>query len=260
MPWLSAISSVCAFRRRMSSSPRSVKAVSPRSVSTFQTVGSGEGRHALELADLRHELAAGEFLPPAPGVGWQVRQLIDPEQFVAVGGHQRQARPGWLMGRRARAARPRAPGRRRPGTPGGRRHCGAIGMWEASWLGFRFRVRPRRPCRRCPAPGRRPRPGGPAPDKGGSTRPLAISSSCGPCSTIWPRSSTTSRSALRSVLRRWAMAMVVRPRTRLSSAFWISFSVVVSTEDVASSRIRMRGSISSARAIEMRWRSPPDKA
>ncbi|MNT37184.1 hypothetical protein D3C72_1733110 [compost metagenome] len=46
----------------------------------------------------------------------------------------------------------------------------------------------------------------------------------------------------------------------MSSAFWISFSVVVSTDDVASSRIRMRGSISSARAIEMRWRSPPDKA
>jgi hypothetical protein len=45
-----------------------------------------------------------------------------------------------------------------------------------------------------------------------------------------PRSMTTSRSALRSVDRRWAMAMVVRPRTRLSSAFWISFSVSVSTE------------------------------
>jgi hypothetical protein len=56
------------------------------------------------------------------------------------------------------------------------------------------------------------------------------------------------------------MAIVVRPRTRLSSAFWISFSVVVSTDEVASSRIRMRGSISSARAIEMRCRSPPESA
>ena len=46
--------------------------------------------------------------------------------------------------------------------------------------------------------------------------------------------------------------------TRLSSAFWISFSVSVSTAEVASSRIRMRGSISRARAMEMRWRSPPD--
>jgi uncharacterized protein (UPF0261 family) len=42
---------------------------------------------------------------------------------------------------------------------------------------------------------------------------------------------TTRRSALRSVDRRWAMAMVVRPRTRLSSAFWISFSVSVSTAE-----------------------------
>jgi hypothetical protein len=45
------------------------------------------------------------------------------------------------------------------------------------------------------------------------------------------------------------MAIVVRPCTRLSSAFWISFSVSVSTAEVASSRIRMRGSISSARAM-----------
>ncbi len=43
------------------------------------------------------------------------------------------------------------------------------------------------------------------------------------------------------------------------SAFWISFSVSVSTAEVASSRIRMRGSISSARAMRMRWRSPPDR-
>ena len=55
------------------------------------------------------------------------------------------------------------------------------------------------------------------------------------------------------------MAIVVRPCTRLSSAFWISFSVSESTDEVASSRIRIGGSISSARAIEMRWRSPPDR-
>ena len=38
-----------------------------------------------------------------------------------------------------------------------------------------------------------------------------------------------------------------------------SRSVVVSTLDVASSRIRIRGLINSARAIEIRCRSPPDK-
>ncbi len=63
---------------------------------------------------------------------------------------------------------------------------------------------------------------------------------------------------VRSVLSRWAMAIVVRPCTRLSKASWISRSVSVSTADVASSRIRIRGSISSARAIEIRCRSPPE--
>ena len=43
-----------------------------------------------------------------------------------------------------------------------------------------------------------------------------------------------------------------------SSARWISCSVSVSTDEVASSRMRMRGLMSKARAIEMRWRSPPD--
>ena len=42
------------------------------------------------------------------------------------------------------------------------------------------------------------------------------------------------------------MAMVVRPRTRLSRAFWISFSVSVSTDEVASSRMRIFGSMSRA--------------
>ena len=54
------------------------------------------------------------------------------------------------------------------------------------------------------------------------------------------------------------MAIVVRPRIRLSSASWISRSVSVSTEEVASSRIRIVGSIRRARAIEIRCRSPPE--
>ena len=43
-----------------------------------------------------------------------------------------------------------------------------------------------------------------------------------------------------------------------SSPARISDSVVASTEAVASSRIRMRGSITSARAIASRWRCPPE--
>ena len=38
----------------------------------------------------------------------------------------------------------------------------------------------------------------------------------------------------------------------------MSDSVVASTEAVASSRMRIRGSITSARAIASRWRWPPE--
>ena len=54
------------------------------------------------------------------------------------------------------------------------------------------------------------------------------------------------------------MMNVVRVRIRPRSACLISASVVASTLEVASSRIRMRGSRSSARAIAIRWRWPPD--
>ena len=57
---------------------------------------------------------------------------------------------------------------------------------------------------------------------------------------------------------RWAMMSVVRPRITSCSARLILASVVASTDAVASSRIRTRGSISSARAIAMRWRWPPE--
>ena len=89
--------------------------------------------------------------------------------------------------------------------------------------------------------------------------PLAINKAgCVPRSTMRPCSITRISCACTMVDKRWAMAMVVRPLTKLSSAFWISFSVSVSTAEVASSKIKMRGSINSARAMLMRWRSPPD--
>ena len=54
--------------------------------------------------------------------------------------------------------------------------------------------------------------------------------------------------------------MVVRPRTRLSQGLLDFFlSVSVSTDEVASSRMRILGSMSRARAMEMRWRSPPER-
>ncbi len=52
----------------------------------------------------------------------------------------------------------------------------------------------------------------------------------------------------------------VRPRSSRSSARSIWISVGRSMFEVASSRIRMRGSASSARAIEISWRSPAEVA
>jgi len=59
--------------------------------------------------------------------------------------------------------------------------------------------------------------------------------------------------------RRCAMAMVVRPLTNSASAAWIAPRSRASTLLVASSRIRIRGSVSSTRAMLTRWRSPPDR-
>ena len=46
--------------------------------------------------------------------------------------------------------------------------------------------------------------------------------------------------------------------TSLPIASWICFSVSTSTEEVASSRIRIRGLCRIARAIDTLWRSPPE--
>ena len=51
---------------------------------------------------------------------------------------------------------------------------------------------------------------------------------------------------------------VARPRIASRSPRLISVSVWASTEEVASSRMRMRGSASRARAMATRWRCPPE--
>ena len=53
------------------------------------------------------------------------------------------------------------------------------------------------------------------------------------------------------------MTNVVRPAITSRSAALISCSVEASTDEVASSRMRIRGSASSARAMATRWRWPP---
>ena len=57
---------------------------------------------------------------------------------------------------------------------------------------------------------------------------------------------------------RWAMANVVRPAISGTNADWISRSDWVSSAEVASSKIKMRGFFKMARAIATRCFSPPD--
>ncbi len=55
------------------------------------------------------------------------------------------------------------------------------------------------------------------------------------------------------------MAIVVRLVMSWSRASWIFFSVSTSTEEVASSRMRIGGFCKMARAMERRCFSPPDR-
>ena len=78
-------------------------------------------------------------------------------------------------------------------------------------------------------------------------------------STTRPRSSTTIWSASRTVERRCAMAIVVRPAESRSSASCTARSVCVSSDEVASSSTRIGGLRRIVRAIAMRCFSPPEK-
>ena len=77
----------------------------------------------------------------------------------------------------------------------------------------------------------------------------SISSSCVPLSIIRPCSITMIQSEFLTVDRRWAITNVVRPFIRASIPACTSFSVRVSIDDVASSRIRAGGSATAARAM-----------
>lgn len=88
--------------------------------------------------------------------------------------------------------------------------------------------------------------------------PSAMRPSCVPSCTTLPLASTTILSARRTVERRWAMAMVVRPvaEAARSRAAWTMCSERGSREEVASSRMRRGGERTKARARERRWRWP----
>ena len=87
---------------------------------------------------------------------------------------------------------------------------------------------------------------------------LARSSAGLPSSTTWPSVRTTILSAASTVRMRWAMTSTVFPASRRESAPWTLVSFSTSREAVASSSRTMGAFFSSARAMEMRWRSPPE--
>ena len=88
-------------------------------------------------------------------------------------------------------------------------------------------------------------------------RRAAMSSSWLPCSTMSPVLHAPGSCRRRgSCDSRWAMTKLVRPWRSSAIACWISTSVRVSTELVASSRIRIAGSARNARAIVISCFSP----
>src|ERR1700724_919859 len=74
-----------------------------------------------------------------------------------------------------------------------------------------------------------------------------------------PSSITAMREARRTVDKRWAMTNTVRPAIRLERAACTSDSLSESRAEVASSRMRIGASLSNARAMAMRCRSPPER-
>ena len=69
-----------------------------------------------------------------------------------------------------------------------------------------------------------------------------------------PWSRTMMQSEFMTVLKRWAITKVVRPFIRASMPSCTSFSVRVSMEEVASSRIMTGGSATAARAMAISCR------
>ncbi len=93
----------------------------------------------------------------------------------------------------------------------------------------------------------------------GSVPPPRGARACVPRSTMRPCSRTRIWSARRIVERRWAITNVVRPRMSQARPSWMRASDSESRLEVASSRIRIRGSARIARAIATRWRWPPER-
>ena len=79
-----------------------------------------------------------------------------------------------------------------------------------------------------------------------------------PCSLISPLDITNIKSALMIVDKRWATINVVLPLINSFMTCWIFTSVSVSIDDVASSRIKIFGSLMIARAKLINCLSPSE--
>mmetsp|Transcript_20969 Transcript_20969/g.49774 ORF Transcript_20969/g.49774 Transcript_20969/m.49774 type:complete len:98 (-) Transcript_20969:679-972(-) len=87
-----------------------------------------------------------------------------------------------------------------------------------------------------------------------------MSSVCVPCSTTRPSLSTAILSARFTVLSLCAITSVVRPSSKPESrASSTTRSDCASSAEVASSRIRIAGCLSRARAIATRCFCPPER-
>ena len=161
--------------------------------------------------------------------------VVVPAVDAALQARPRAQRPGSASSSRRRLRRPR---------------CPSLGSPPPSPA----RLRPSPIWRRAPLPGRAVR----GRRSAGRGRRCAAARRGVPRSTISPSWRTRIWSAIFTVRSRWAMTNVVRPSISFASACWIRYSVCVSTLDVESSRIRMRGSSSSVRAIAMRCFWPPE--
>ena len=106
-----------------------------------------------------------------------------------------------------------------------------------------------------------PRRGSRATGGGGrrSGRRRRSATSGGPSSTMRPASTTITRSAISTVVRRWAMITAVRSSSSVRSACCTSRSDGTSSDEVASSRMSTAGSARKARANDTSWRCPDDR-
>ena len=173
---------------------------------------------------------------------------------AAVPSTRSGTRPGGA--RRSRSPAPGPAPSRRPARAGSGGGSGSPAARRSGWAGRR----PRRPTP-TPVPARAAAPPAAAPAcRGGAA--FEKSSSVPAVSTIRPRYMTATRShTCRTTAMLWAMKSIVRPSSLRSSSSRLRTVACTETSsaETGSSATRSSGWRARARAIETRWRWPPEK-